>query len=255
MRPLPALLRSLAPAALLAGAPLAAMAQMAVCSSDGQPPPRALYERFLSADCESCWADVPAAAPGDAALLLDWIVPGRSGDDAPLSAAATRDALDRLEALGRTPPGTTDTAVSDVAPAGAAPGRLRVSLGPPLNDYVGTTIALVPAPVRGGARPLRPGARYTFTLLLIQTVPASSEGNAAPRHLVRNALQGTWVAGAGRVQTGWSELRPMRVPDGADVQRLGVAGWLQDADGTVIAAAQARCAAGADAAATGNAAK
>jgi len=241
MRPLPALLLSLAPAVLLAGAPLAASAQMAVCSSDGQPPPRALYERFLSADCERCWADAPAGAPGSSALLLDWIVPARSGDDAPLSAAATRDALDRLEALGRTPPAATDTAVSEVAPAGPIPGRLRVSLGPPLNDYVGITIALVPAPARG-ARPLHPGARYTFTLLLTQAVPAGAEGNAAPRHLVRNALQGTWVAGKGRGQPGWSELRPMRLPDGADVQRLGVAGWLQDADGTVVAAAQAQCA-------------
>ena len=59
------------------------------------PAPVTLFERFLSADCEACWADpaTPAPTPGPGVVVLDWIVPARSGDEAPLSAAATRDAL------------------------------------------------------------------------------------------------------------------------------------------------------------------
>ncbi len=239
-----AALLSIAPA-LLAGAPLPASAFSGACASDGQPPPRVLVERFLSADCERCWAEAPAALPGDSAVLLDWIVPGRLGDDAPLSAAATRDALARLEALRRSPPSATDTAVTDVLPASRGTGRnagpLRVGMGPPLNDYVGATVAFTPSPVNNAPRTARPRAPLAFTLVLIETVPAGAEGNAAERHIVRNALQGTWTADAGMRKTGWSELRPMRIPDGARVERLGVVGWVQDAVGNVVAAARARC--------------
>ncbi len=238
-----ALLLSIAPA-LLAGAPLPASAFGGACASDGQPPPHVLVERFLSADCERCWAEAPAALPGDSAVLLDWIVPGRQGDDAPLSAAATRDALERLETLRRSPPSATDTAVTDMLTAtraGRNAGRLRVGMGPPLNDYVGATIAFTPSRVNHSPRTARPGAPLAFTLVLVETVPAGAEGNASERHIVRNALQGTWTADADPRKTGWSELRPMRIPDGARVERLGVVGWVQDAEGNVVAAARARC--------------
>lgn len=250
MRPFSALRSTLLPflaPVLLAGAALPASASSGACASDGQPPPRVLVERFLSADCERCWADAPAAMPGDSAALLDWIVPGRQGDDAPLSAAATRDALERLDALRRTPPTATDTAVTDVltaARAGRTAGRLRVGMGPPLNDYVGATIAFTPSRTNTALRTARPGAPLAFTLVLVETVPEGAEGNAAERHIVRNALQGTWTADASHRKTGWSELRPMRIPDGARVERLGVVGWVQDAGGNVVAAARARCVAG-----------
>ena len=71
----------LAPA-LLASAPLLALAQ-STCNSDGQPQPRVLYERFISADCDSCWASAPAHVPGASTLVVDWIVPGRLGDEPP----------------------------------------------------------------------------------------------------------------------------------------------------------------------------
>ena len=74
------------------------------CASDGVPQPAALVERFISADCESCWSDAETARPGRGELALDWIVPGSRGDDAPLSAAASRDSLARLQALGRNAP-------------------------------------------------------------------------------------------------------------------------------------------------------
>jgi len=238
-----ALRLSIAPA-LLAGASLPASAFSGACASDGQPPPRVLVERFLSADCERCWGEAPAASPGGSALALDWIVPGRLGDDAPLSAAATRDGLERLETLRRGPPATTDTAVTDVLPAdraGRNAGRLRVGMGPPLNDYIGATIAFTPSRAKQAPRAARPVTPLSFTLVLIETVPAGAEGNAAERHIVRNALQGTWTADAGARRAGWSELRPMRVPDGARVERLGVVGWVQDAGGNVVAAARAQC--------------
>ncbi|ABM32496.1 hypothetical protein QRO11_07385 [Paracidovorax citrulli] len=235
-----ALLFCLAPA-WLAGAPSSAAAQWTACSSDGKAAPRVLYERFLSADCATCWADAPATAPGGGALVLDWIVPGRQGDEAPLSAAATRDALERLQALRRAPPAATDTAITDVAPTAPLPGRLRVALGPPVNGYVGATIALARPGGKAPAAHARAGTRHAFTLLLVETVAAGAEGNAAERHIVRNALQGTWETGTAGPRAGWSELRPMRIPDGADAGRLGAVGWLQDTDGTVVAAARAHC--------------
>lgn len=75
------------------------------CSSDGAPKPVALFERFISADCEACWGDAATPAPSAkaGAVVLDWIVPSAAGDDAPLSVAATTDALPRLQALGRKP--------------------------------------------------------------------------------------------------------------------------------------------------------
>lgn len=89
----------------------------ASCSSDGLPPVTTLYERFMSADCQTCWTE-PATrrTPGPSALLIDWIVPTAQGDEAPLSAAATREALERLNALGRALPWFTDTHVASVPP-------------------------------------------------------------------------------------------------------------------------------------------
>ena len=226
------LLKTIAPALLallaLLHTPLA-QAQ-ASCSSDGQPQPVALYERFINADCETCWASAPAHAPGPSALVVDWLVPGSLGDDAPLSAAATRDALWRLQSLGRPVPAQTDTHVSDVA---AAHARLRVAAGPVVQDYVGTGIRLA----------ARPGT-YQFTLLLVESLPAGAEGSPVARNLVRNSLQGIWNK-RNQLSKGehfnWMENRSMRVPDGARAERLRMVGWAQDDTGRVVAAAQSTC--------------
>jgi hypothetical protein len=71
------------------------------------PGPTQLLERFINANCESCWADpaTPKAAAGQ--LALDWVLPGDKGDDAPLSAVAAREALDRLAALRQGLPAQT----------------------------------------------------------------------------------------------------------------------------------------------------
>lgn len=225
--------RSWACAALLALALLAGPAARAqpFCSSDGQRPPSALLERFISADCEACWSqDHPRPAPGE--LALDWIVPGSKGAEAPLSAAAIRDATWRLEALQRTGPATSDAVRH---PVQAARRGLRVSHGLPFNGYVGTSIEL---------RSPEPG-RWSSWLLLVETIPAGVDGTPIERNLVRNALQSTW-GGAGPLSTEelsrLYESRPMSIAEGAKPSRLRVVGWVEDGRGRMRAIAQSRCA-------------
>lgn len=213
-----------------------ALAQ-AHCSDDGTHPPAALFERFINADCEACWSDPATPAPGPSALVLDWMVPGTLGDEAPLSAIATRDALERLAALGRTPPARTDV---HTGPVNRAPNaRLQVGLGPPVNDYVGATMAFSPAP---SSEP-HPQA-WTFYLLLVEALPAGAEGTLVARNIVRNMLKGSWIEPqklSKKERFTGSELRPMRFPDGAQPERLRAVGWVQDAQGRVVAAAQSVC--------------
>ena len=82
---------------LTAGGPAQAQS---VCSSYGQRQAAGLHERFINADCAGCWTagGTPAARPGE--LSLDWVLPGSQGDDAPLSAVARRDGMERLQVLG-----------------------------------------------------------------------------------------------------------------------------------------------------------
>lgn len=220
--------------ALLALALLAAAAARAqsFCSSDGQPPPSALLERFISADCEACWSEAgPMAAPGE--LALDWIVPGSKGSDAPLSAAAIRDATWRLEALQRDAPAASDV-LRHVVQA-ARPG-LRVSHGLPFNGYVGASIEL-PSPGPG---------QWTAWLLLVETVPPGADGTPIERNLVRNSLQSSWGGTGPLSQQEVSRLyesRPMAIAEGARPSRLRVVGWVEDARGRLRAIAQSRCAA------------
>lgn len=223
---------------LVLAQPSSALAQ-ASCSSDGTPQPVAIFERFISADCETCWTDAATPSPSATAgaVVLDWIVPGQAGDEAPLSAAATNDALARLQALGRTPPAATD--VYTAAVEGARPARLRVAHGLPFNDYLGTAIAFTPTR-RDGAAP----DAMAFYLLLVESVPAGTEGTRVGRNVVRNMLQGTWDKRdtlSNSKQTKWMESRSMRIPDGAQPERLRMVGWVQDAQGRVVAAAQSAC--------------
>ena len=222
---------------LLQSSPTLAQAS---CSSDGTPRPVAIFERFISADCEACWTDAATPAPSATAgaVVLDWIVPGQAGDEAPLSAAATQDALARLQALGRTPPAATDVHTTVVEAAG--PARLRVAHGLPFNDYLGTGITFAPTTQRNGATP---GA-MAFYLLLVESVPAGTEGTPVARNMVRNMLQGIWDKRyqlSNSKQTRWMESRPMRIPEGAQPERLRMVGWVQDAGGRVVAAAQSAC--------------
>lgn len=228
-------------AALLAWGPLHSAWALSACSSDGTPRPTAVFERFLSADCEACWADpaTPAPSAQAPALLLDWITPTAAGDDAPLSAAATRDALERLNELGRKAPEHTDAHITPL-PQAQGSADLRVAMGPAFNDYVGAAIAFsLPRAARR-----EEGAAWRFHLLLVEAVPGGADGTTVQRNLVRNVLEGTWNADGSLSKSGqrrWGEMRSMRIPEGAQPERLRVVGWVQDSHGRVIAAAQSVC--------------
>lgn len=230
--------RRVLPALALAGLASLAQAQSS-CSSDGKPRPVQLVERFINADCATCWSDpaTPQAAPG--ALVLDWIVPGSRGDDAPLSAAARRDGLYRLQALGRAVPLESDTATTP-APAPKGKGarssqrRLRVAHGLPFNDYLGASIELKPGT----------GGPWTAWLALVETVPAGTEGTPVERNLVRNTLQPAWDGDrplSKEERKKLYESRPMRIPEGTRAERLRVVGWVEDAKGRIQAIAQSAC--------------
>ena len=232
-----------ASAGLLLALSCAALAHaQATCSSDGQPRPVAVLERFISADCEACWGEsnTPAPSAQSAALAIDWIVPTAAGDDAPLSAAATSDALARLQALGRSVPTRSDVHIATTeAPA---PGRLRVAHGLPFNDYLGAAISLTP--LRGGSQRGTSEGPWTFNLLMVESIPAGAEGTVVSRNVVRNLLQGTWEGRnklSKKEHSDWKEIRPMRIPEGSKPERLRMVGWVQDAQGRMVAAAQSAC--------------
>lgn len=250
-------------ASMLAHAPYA-MAQ-ASCSSDGTAQPVAVFERFINADCEACWADAATPAPSESSLfspgavVLDWIVPAASGDEAPLSAAATNDALIRLQALGRQEPKASDVYTAPVLPLATPSPRLRVAHGLPFGDYIGTAIAWAPArhtstsagpPARHKGQEntqATPPAVFRYHLVLVESVPAGTDGTSVPRHIVRNLLEGVWSPSDLRPQSKqprqrrWMEVRPMHIPQGAQAERLHMVGWVDDAQGRIVAAAQSAC--------------
>lgn len=207
------------------------------CASDGQATPVALVERFISADCEACWSAPQTSKTPPKTLTLDWIVPGKQGEDAPLSAAASRDALMRLQTLGRAAPTTSSSTSSPVV--GGRASQLRVAHGLPLGGYIGASIELKTA--------LRPRGQTTLSawLLLVETIPAGADGTATPRNLVRNVLQLPWNKRKQLLKTErlvFHETRPLSIPSGATPERLRVIGWVQDGRGRILTAAQSVCA-------------
>jgi hypothetical protein len=225
--------------ALLAALAMPAARADSACSSDGQPAPVALQERFINADCETCWTGVDAPLAGPGTLVVEWIVPGTQGDDAPLSGAARRDGLTRLHALHReAPAGDLLTPVRTTPRAGPTP-TLRVAHGLTYNNYIAASIEMKPR-----ATPQHPP--WTAWLLLVETLPAGAEGSRIERHLVRNSLQARWdgrdkasPAEADR----FFESRSMYVPEGAQPRRLRVLGWVEDTRGHIRSMAFSHCAA------------
>jgi hypothetical protein len=228
------------------------------CSSDGQTPPVALLERFISADCDTCWAKASLPPPAAGQAALDWIVPSPKGDDAALSAAATQDAAARLQALGlpwtATNKGMQTSAVQKTLPnntvISAAAPKLRVAHGLPFNGYIGASIELTHTLTQGDAvKPsgLFPGHDLFAYLVLVETLPAGAEGSDIERNLVRNVLITPWSKIAEQDKTNkegfkpFFESRPISIPAGANTARLRVLGWVQDAAGKVLATAQSRC--------------
>lgn len=221
-------------AAFCAAAP--ALHAQSSCSSDGQPAPVALLDRVINADCAACWSDPATPKPERGQLAIDWIAPGSQGEDAPLSAAATRDTLARLQALGQpVPPQAASWRHTARTPTR---GRLRVAHGLPFGGYIGASIELQPAPAR-------PGAGRTAWLALVETIPAGTEGTPVERNLVRNLLMSPWdghslLSNQGKKR--FFESRPMGIPEGANPDRLRVVGWVQDTKGRITHIAQSQCA-------------
>jgi hypothetical protein len=221
----------------------AAWAQ-STCSSDGQKPPRALLERFINADCNTCWTDAATPTPSAGTLALDWILPSARGDDAPLSAAASRDAVQRLEATQQTAPAQSANVTRAIRAHGPL---LRVARGVALAGYIGASIELKPA--RSQPLPRQP---LTAWLLLVEDVPAGTDGTPVARSLVRNMLLSPWNINSSLLISKRSETntpqpkrlyesRPMSIPQGANPDRMRVVGWVEDAKGRVIAAAVSAC--------------
>jgi len=222
------------PPAWICALPLAlaasAIQAQSSCSSDGQQPPAGLMERFVEADCESCWSDPKALQPGRGELALDWIVPSSRGEDAWLSNGATTEARERLKALRRPAPVQAD-AIRRKAESG--PQELRVAHGQVFNGYIGASIELQPGN----------GGPWQAWLLLVETLAGGTEGTGVERNLVRSVLQLTWPPSAASAGPSprFFESRPMSVPAGAHPDRLRVVGWIEDTRGTIRGIAQSRC--------------
>lgn len=205
------------------------------CASDGQPTPVRLMERFINADCETCWSDPATPVPGARAVALDWIVPGTRGDDAALSAVATQDALTRLDALKKSVPAKATASVHQVK--GLPGAELRVAHGVPALSYLGASIEV---------KPVAPSVKQPLNawLALVETLPAGSEGSPVERNLVRNLLSHTWDGRKELLkdeQNRLFEARSMGIAPAANFERLRVIGWIEDNKGQVLAAAESRC--------------
>jgi hypothetical protein len=206
------------------------------CASDGQPQPTQLLERFINADCDTCWKDPATPKPGAGQLAIDWVTPGSKGDDAPMSAIATRDALDRLASLKKQAPAASSAQARSVRSVKGA--TLRVAHGLPLADYVGASIELKPVPA--SAR----GQNWTAWLALVETLPAGTEGSPVARNLVRNLLQTPWNVRkqlSEPEQVRFFEQRSMSIAASVDASRLRVIGWVEDQQGQIVAAAASQC--------------
>ena len=228
---------------LLVGiAPLHQAGAQSFCASDGQPTPALLMERFINADCETCWQDPTTPKAGEEDAVLDWIVPndsGGKGDDAPLSAVASRDGLTRLEVLGKSVPRQTLSITHPLAGLKSLKGTtLRVAHGLPLSGYLGTSIELKPVPQSATNQ------RWTAWLALVETLPAGTEGTPVARNLVRNVFQAVWNGDKKTSKTNQSrffDARSMSIAQGVNPDNLRVIGWIEDAKGQVLAAVQSRC--------------
>jgi hypothetical protein len=222
-------------AVLIAGAANSAWGQ-SFCASDGQATPLLLVEHFISADCAACWSAPQATPPAAQAMTVDWIVPSAQGDEAPLSAAAIREAHMRLDSLGQTSLIASSETTTRVL--GEPAYQLQVAHGLSVGAYVGATIEFKTA---DNAQPSMP---LTAWLLLVETVPAGVEGAPSEKNLVRNVLVLTWARPDEQTKSGQSifrELRPLSIAQGARAPRLRVMGWVQDARGQVLSAAQSVC--------------
>ena len=200
------------------------LAAHALCTSDDVTPPTALLERFVNADCGDCWRDRATPQPATGTFAIDWVVPGKRGDDAPLAAVALDEATERLRTLKRRVPERADSAF---ARREGEPVRLRLAQGEAFNDYIGVSMELA-APGREAWHPW---------LLLVEQLPAGTEGSPVERFLVRNVFRPDWTRAAGALV----ENRAMQIHEGAKPGRLRLVGVLADSRGHIRAISRTAC--------------
>lgn len=180
----------------------------------------------MEADCTTCWEDERAVRPPRGALSLDWVRPSASGEEAAMSAVALPEAMDRLQALG----------LSDATPGAhrlTRPldrQRLRVVQGPVVQGHLGAKLRYAP----------QAAGPYTAWLLLVEQLPAGTEGSPVTRQLVRAAAELRPGTRQGRPLP-LDETRAFLVPEGAKPERLRVLGWVQDARGRILALGRTHC--------------
>lgn len=207
------------------------------CSSDQTATVKTIYERFTNADCEACWAK--PLLTNKSGVTLDWLAPSTAGDEAPLSAAANRDALLRLENLKTTLPKEQQIVKTRVEHAGY---KIRVAHGLAVAGYIGASIELTQFPKNLS---LSVSNNLTAVLLLTETIPKGTADSPIERSLVRNMLIDTWhiVPMSGRKTEKQANVtrRPLSIPAGVNPDNLRVFGWVQDSKGHVLTAVQSLC--------------
>jgi len=217
-----------------------ARAQAQTCT-----PAREVVERFLPADCADCWQRPEGPAQPASSWVLDWIVP--AGDaSAALAAAALPEAAERRRLVAATSSNTgSDTGTGTGTDAGTdasplqvrhrlpaqAALRLHVAGGPAWNGYLGLEL---------GSRG-RPPAGATAYLALVEDIDAGEEGSPVARRLVRAVVGPLGLDASGRAST---ELRALRIPEGARPERLRGAAWWVDGRGRIGGLVREGCPAG-----------
>jgi hypothetical protein len=186
-------------------------------------PPKAMLERFISAACESCWQNTAAPDRPGELLVLDWIAPAGDGG-APLASAALTEASVRANNLP-----VNETVLRRVPLGRPGAPRVRIADGPGWNGYVGLSLTVQ------RIKPLPAGA--VAYMALVERVPAGSEGSPVARQLVR-AVVGPLPLDELATHAKVQHFRATRLPEAARADRLGSVGWVETAQGTVIAAAQ-----------------
>ena len=186
------------------------------------------YERYLQMSRRNLLKGGGALGAMAAAGALGFGSMPAFADAAPLSAVALDDAMDRLYALGKPVP-TRSAAV--FSQREGDPVDLRLAQGDAFNDYIGTSMELK-AP---GREP------WHAWLLLVESLPAGTEGSPVARNLVRNVFRPDWGNVMGRAPGLLAEDRAMQIHAGARADRLRLVAVLQDARGHIRAISRTAC--------------
>jgi hypothetical protein len=107
-----------------------------------------------------------------------------------------------------------------------------------LGGYLGASIALTLPKSEAIKWPLQ------AWLVMVETLPAGLDGSPVTRSLVRNVLQLMWNERdtlSISEQLSFKEIRPLNIREGASPLRLRVVGWVQDASGQTMVAAESAC--------------